>query len=329
MLLPKFLVSPKVGLRRIPPRLCIPLVTLLLAFPSGVAAREAAEYVSIVEIVATSETGGGITAAQRGAFEAALLSAYDVNSLDQLSGRVAVFLLTDIRLQNPSLNCYQFGCEELAQDSAASAIKVALAVYVFHLVENRKLDFDQPVGGSTLMDQVVSMIGESDNQAANSILRLVGMENTNAYFEGLRFTKEELHFGRTFSSQGQAVANSNRDNVATPKALAKLYFMIAQESNIDGLLSGEQLRVLRRLLDSEGLRNDDPHYNDRLNGLFPKGVHFYHKTGANQEVIVDAGYVVASKDVRFILVAYDTKKDRSAMARLGLGILKLMKGGRL
>jgi hypothetical protein len=152
------------------------------------------------------------------------------------------------------------------------------------------------------------------------------MDAVNAWYDGLGF-QGELRFRRHFSGNPSADPGV-KDNTASARALTLLYFLIAQPDGIPHFLNGNSLQAVRALLSNQpGHVNTQPQFNDRLNGKFPRGVVFMHKTGSNSEVIADAGIVsnYLPGAPSFVIVAFDAKLSKPAMQRLGLNLLKLMK----
>ena len=173
------------------------------------------------------------------------------------------------------------------------------------------------------------MCGESNNDSANLLLAAVGIDRANAWLESLGFGAGELHFGRYFTPTSLGFASKYNESggevIASAAAMAEFYFLLAQDEDLDGFLSKAGLRRAEGYLQSSGKVNNLKEFNDRLNGSFPRGAYFTHKTGSNADVVADGG-IVRQGSLRFIMTAYDTGKDRAAMRRLGLALLKFIQG---
>jgi beta-lactamase class A len=201
---------------------------------------------------------------------------------------------------------------------AASSIKVVLAAMAGLEAEQQpdpgwKAQLDK----GTLGGAVRSMISVSNNAAANSLLRRYGRDKVNAWLARLGLEADELHFEREFGDLGHVPLA--RDNRCTALGLAKFYCLLAQAVDIDGLGSASTLLKLRLLLDSQGDCNNHAEYNDRLNGRLPRGVHFVHKTGSNEDVLADGGVVYDNQgQPRLALVVLDRTKNKRAIQALGL-----------
>lgn len=205
---------------------------------------------------------------------------------------------------------------------AASSIKVVLAALAALEAEQQPdPGWKAALDKGTLGGAVRSMISVSNNAAANSLLRHYGRATVNAWLAKLGLRAEELHFEREFGDLGHVPLA--QDNRCTALGLAKFYCLLAQSVDIEGLGTASTLAKLRLLLDSQGDCNNHTDYNDRLNALLPKGAHFVHKTGSNQDVLADGGVIYDDQGrPRLTLVVLDRTKNRRAMQQLGLAAYK-------
>jgi beta-lactamase class A len=248
----------------------------------------------------------------------AILDAYQTSDGKSLGEHLYVALLTDIEI-NEDTKFYVFAPPS-ERHSAASTIKVALLLRLVTEIQRRpdstKWGFDGEDWGKIAQ----AMIRNSDNVAANKVLNRYGLAAMNDWLAKLGFTERELRFGRDFQS---SAPTTKAENYATAEGLAKLFFLLAQKGDVKGLPRSGMLVKIRQMLD-DSKANNNPEFNDRLNARFPGGVSFIHKTGSNSIVLADGGIVVDG-DRSYILVVFDTAKNKEAMQRMGLAVLELMR----
>ena len=299
---------------------------LCLGTAPALAARDAREVLSLLDGV-IARSGQHQNDSDYQAFLSAVAGSYGVRDINKLAGRVHVALFSDVVL-TPKLRYYGVGSMESGY-SAASTLKVAVLCMVLSEVEQGRMTLAQKISGQSVETHLKRMCGQSNNDSANLLLQAVGIERTNAWLTGLGFAESELHFGRYFTPTKLGFANAYNESggevTASAAAMAELYFLLAQDEDLDRFLKKASLRQAKALLQSNGKVNNRKEFNDRLNGSFPKDAYFTHKTGSNASVVGDGGIARLDK-LRFIMVAYDTGKDRAAMSRLGLALLKLMQG---
>lgn len=308
---------------------------LILTCAPALAARDAREIVTRLDGVIAQAAGRKGDPDYR-AFLAAVAQGYGVSDLGRLAGRVHVGLFSDVVLSD-QLRYYGVGSTESGY-SAASTLKVAVLCLVLSDIEQGRMALKGSLAGQSVETHLKRMCGQSNNDSANLLLQAVGIERANAWLAALGFGPAELHFGRYFTPTGLGFANEyNRrggEVTASAAALAELYFLLAQDEDLGGFLTKASLRQAKALLQSNGQVNNRKEFNDRLNGSFPRGVSFTHKTGSNAGVVGDGGIVRVTGadgkpragDLRFIMTAYDTGKDRGAMRKLGLALLEWMQG---
>lgn len=298
----------------------IALSGFYLFFPQVCNAEDARHYVHELHRRISSDAIRLFSSDLQKEFEGVICEAYGVDSVDVLQGRVAVSVFAPLSFSNTVYLSY--GEDELHDSSAASSIKIAILLYYYHLFSIGEVQPTTLIEGHTCDSLLVDMIRSSNNEYANILLRNVGFDRINQWYYSLGFTDNEICFRRFFS--GNAKPSEQNDNTASSKGLIILYYLIAQQNDIQGLMSSRDLRKLRQTISSIGEINNKTVFNDRLNGNFPSDIPFCHKSGSNEENIVDAGIVYAGM-IDYIIVAYDTAKDRAAMRKLGYGILVLMK----
>jgi beta-lactamase class A len=250
-------------------------------------------------------------------FLQAIAGAYGVKDAAQLRGRVFVAYISSADLSAPP-RFYVF-TTPTEHHSAASALKVVLLSALARTVDMGQASWSDKRGKLTLSEHARRMVRQSNNESANAIMDVFSIQGVNDWLARLGFSTAEIEFQRHFSGSAKP---GGPDNFATAAALAKFYFLLAQESAVDGMPARGAAGKARAMLSSAGSVNTDPHFNDRLNGKFPAGVEFVHKTGSNAVVIGDGG-IVYDNGGAFIITAFDLKQDRAAMARLGLALLKL------
>ncbi len=293
------------------------LTSLLLVAGLACAARAETASAVLPQLRELQQTSAGTDAAGYRAFTAAIASAYGVKDVEQLRGRVFVAYIGGTDLAQRSA-FYVFSSAK-ERHSAASTVKVVLLAALIRTIEEGQLGWGEMRGKLALSDHAKRMVRVSNNDSANAILDVFSISGINDWLKRLGFNNSEIEFQRRFSPGAKP---GPPDNYATAAGLAEFWFLMAQEAGLRDMLSPTAQAKARAMLSSLGQVNTDPHYNDRLNGKFPAGVEFAHKTGSNAEVIGDGGIVFDSGGA-FIIVAFDKKQNRAAMAKLGLKLLEL------
>lgn len=291
------------------------LAVALYALPSLSRASTSSEVLEQLDALQQSAAQQGDPG--YGKFLQAIAGAYGVKDAAQLRGRVFVAYIssTDLSL-NPQFYVFTAPNEH---HSAASTLKVVLLSALARTIDKGQAQWGDKRGKLTLGEHAKRMVRQSNNESANAIMDVFSIQGVNDWLARLGFSPAQIEFQRHFSGNAKP---GGLDNFATAAALAKFYFLLAQDDAVDEMPSRGAAGKARAMLSSAGSVNTDPKFNDRLNGKFPAGVEFVHKTGSNAVVIGDGG-IVYDNGSAFIIVAFDTKKDRSAMARLGLALLKL------
>lgn len=288
----------------------------LLGQTATARAGQAGELLAELRALRQDSASPGDAAGYR-AFTTAIAGAYGVKDVEQLRGRVFVAYIggTDIAAR-PAFYVFSSAKE---RHSAASTVKVVLLAALIRTIEEGKLTWSDKRGTASLGDHAKRMVRVSNNDSANAILDVFSIGGINDWLNRLSFDTSEIEFQRRFSGSAKP---GPPDNYATAAGLAEFWFLMAQEQGLKDMLSPTAQAKARALLSSSGLINTEIKYNDRLNGKFPAGVEFAHKTGSNAEVIGDGGIVYDAAGP-FIIVAFDKKQDRAAMARLGLKLLDM------
>jgi beta-lactamase class A len=293
------------------------LLCLLLLSALATVARADSASSLLPQLRELQQTSAGADPAGYRAFCAAIAAAYGVKDVEQLRGRVFVAYIggTDLAAQPPF---YVFASAK-ERHSAASTVKIVLLAALIRTIEEGKLSWGDKRAGAALSDHAKRMVRVSNNDSANAILDIYSINGVNDWLARLGFTKDEIDFQRRFSASAKP---GPPDNYATVAGLAEFWFLVAQEQGLKDMLSPTAYAKARAMLSNLGQVNTDPKYNDRLSGKFPKGVEFAHKTGSNVAVIGDGGIAFDGGE-GFIIVAFDTKQNRGAMAKLGLKLLEL------
>jgi beta-lactamase class A len=308
----------QLGFRFAAARIVCALLALAIAlcappcYAHAATAGQVLEQLDALEQAAPQPGGSGY-----GRFLQAIAGAYGVKDAAQLSGRVFVAYISSVDLSQPPA-FYAF-TSPTEHHSAASTLKVVLLAALVRTIDMGQAKWSDKRGGLTLAEHAKRMVRVSNNESANAIMDVFGIKGINDWLARLGFSAAEIEFQRHFSG---ATKPGGLDNFATAAALAKFYFLLAQPGGVDEMPSAGAAGKARAMLSSAGSVNTDPKFNDRLNGKFPAGVEFVHKTGSNAVVIGDGG-IAYDNGGAFIIVAFDTKQDRAAMAKLGLALLKL------
>jgi beta-lactamase class A len=101
------------------------------------------------------------------------------------------------------------------------------------------LRFMQPRTQLTLRDLGLLVMALSDNEAANELIRRVGMENVNRRLDELSLTSTRL---RRLMLDLEA-ARAGRENVSTPRQLAALARLVAAGEGLPPALAADLLTV--------------------------------------------------------------------------------------
>lgn len=247
--------------------------------------------------------------------------AYGDRGIDDLQQRLSIALYCGI---HGKTQLEYFGLRgETFRDSAASTIKVVLLVAALHFCETGVLSLDEVLDGRTVEEHCRAMIAESRNDSANALLMRLSYDRVNRWLNEVGFKPGELSFGRLFKPTKYPIPLTDTENKATALGLAKFYYLLTYITDVDGFLTAADLNQARRILGSDRL-NTLGAFNDRLNAKVPTDVTCYHKTGENSQVLGDGG-LFSGEGVKYILVVFDSGKDRPAMQELGVRIFEFMR----
>lgn len=208
-------------------------------------------------------------------------------------------------------------CEEFVQPEQnvypASTIKTLIAVAVLRKIDKGLVAFDTRVkidqinapvecqdwdceiygpGKVLTVERLLfDMITVSNNLATNQLIDVAGRDWINETSDLMQTPTLKVY--RKMYNRQDPEPNNPKRNTASASGLTGLYREIS--TGRLGVLS-----VANRAVMIEILRNQK--LNDRLNGLFPAGLTFYHKTGSTSFSSSDGGYFHIDQDRIAILV---------------------------
>jgi beta-lactamase class A len=269
-------------------------------------------------------TGGNLPAIHE-EFLSTLCDVYGCEHASELHDRLSVAIYSKLHLDQQPEFIGLYG--EQFRDSAASTVKVVLLAAAYHFAGTGELSLEAELKGASLEQHCQQMITQSNNDSANIVLSEIGYMRINNWLKQLGFSHDELSFGRFFKPTRFDIPSSDTENYATALALAQFYFLLAQNDDVPGFLSLSSINHIRQIISSTN-HNSNPNYNDRLNRKFSASeAVFYHKTGANSQVVGDGGIFsisTGSSSAKYIVVVFDNEKDRKLMGELGFRISQLM-----
>jgi len=179
----------------------------------------------------------------------------------------------------------EFGINDTDQFTSASCEKVPLNLYLYNQIQSGAVNPDgtltylqedyetgtgsiqyQPVGTQyTIRELSMLSITQSDNVAANMLIRFLGMPNIKNYMRQVG---------------GQVVLDGQ--NVSCPRDMGLYMKLVYEFYENNGTLGNE---LMNNFLNTD--------YNDRLPALLPSSVKVAHKIGNEVNVVNDAGIVFA------------------------------------
>lgn len=197
-----------------------------------------------------------------------------------------------------------FGINDTDEYTAASTIKVPLNLYLYTQIKSGavdprgtltylKEDYEGGTGdiqyekvGSTytIGDLSKLSIGESDNVAANMLIRHLGAENIKQYMR-----------------QVGGVVVRDEENVSCPRDMV-LYMRLIYEFNQNEGELGQ--RLMEYFLNTE--------FNDKIPALLPKNVKVAHKIGNQVGVINDVGIVFSDSPYILAVMSKDVNEEEAA-----------------
>lgn len=200
--------------------------------------------------------------------------------------------------------------------AAASLIKVPILAVAFKAIGERRFSLDTILiierkditGGSGVIKTMKlpvrmsvrklleKMIAESDNTAANKIIKLLGFDYINESFKELGLKNTVLRRKMMdFSKRKKGV-----ENYTTASDTALIMEKIYKKELVNGPFSKLAVIFLKR-----------QKVNDRIPRYLPQEIAVAHKTGLERGVVHDAGIVFTSKGSFIICVLTKDVKDYS------------------
>jgi len=177
----------------------------------------------------------------------------------------------------------------------ASSIKLAVLYEVYRQADEGRIDLSEPtrppaarVGGGgvlqelgdrvtlTWRDLVVLMMGWSDNEATNVLVRRVGLEAVNRRLDGLGLPRTRL---RRLMMDVEA-ARLGAENVSTPRELARLAEIVARGEGLAPARATDALAAARV-----------PDQGSPFRRGLPEGTRAVSKPGALEGVRCEAAFV--------------------------------------
>src|SRR5512142_2883829 len=137
----------------------------------------------------------------------------------------------------------------------------------------------EPIGTELTVDEALEqMITVSDNGTAQALWRILGPANINA-------TLAKIGIG-----DFHVALDHEEDNVASPRAIATFFTMLAKRTLVSAAASDRMLARLER-----------QRINDRLPASLPDGVVVAHKTGNLPALVHDAGIIFTPSGPRVVV----------------------------
>ncbi|HEY6958041.1 MAG TPA: serine hydrolase [Candidatus Limnocylindria bacterium] len=137
----------------------------------------------------------------------------------------------------------------------------------------------EPVGTELTVDEALEkMITVSDNGAAQALWRVLGPANIDATLVKVGIANFHV------------ALDHDEDNVATPRAIATFFTMLANKTLVSAAASDRMLARLER-----------QEINDRLPASLPDGVVVAHKTGNLPALVHDAGIIFTPSGPRVVV----------------------------
>ncbi len=251
----------------------------------------------------------------------------EIRSLVQQSkGNLSLCLKTDEGEMN---------IQAQAEKSAASVIKVPIAMACLALADQGKIDLEQkvtithPVAGTgvinylygvkeiSLKNAIALSIIVSDNIAANIVIDAVGFEQANVFFKRVGATN--THLKRAFMDHASLA--SGIDNVTTAADMCLFLQLLDEDSNV---LSKESKALMREVMQHQQFKDKLPSYQN----MFAEEVHIGNKTGTLDGVEHDIAYFENKNKTTYIAVLstdWEYNHDgRQTIAQIGQKVLEYM-----
>ncbi|NPV91368.1 MAG: serine hydrolase [Firmicutes bacterium] len=196
-----------------------------------------------------------------------------------------------------------FGINDTDEYTAASTIKVPLNLYLYNRISSGAVDPQETLtysredyeGGTgdiryekfgktyAIADLSKLSIEESDNVAANMLIRRLGADNLRQYMR-----------------QVGGVVVRDGENVSCPSDMG-LYLRLIYEFDLKEGELGK--RLMNSFLNTE--------FNDELPALLPKNVKVAHKIGNQVGVVNDVGIVFTSSPYILAVMSKDVSEDEA------------------
>lgn len=187
----------------------------------------------------------------------ARIASYD-DAFDGVIGVTAIDLTTG----------HSFSHNGTLVTTQASLIKVPILVTTFSRIQAGALKLDD------VRDQLTRMIRDSDNEATNEIIKLIGMARVNAMMASLGLPNTRLR--RIMLDFPAAIRNE--ENTSTPEEMARLIALIYREKVVSPQACQEMIAMMKLV------RAD-------FRGALPAGVESASKPGQVEGVHTEAGIV--------------------------------------
>lgn len=182
----------------------------------------------------------------------------------------------------------------------ASSIKITVLAELYRQAEQRKLSLDDLytvnaadlVADSDIMggltpgvtrvtnrDLATMMVAVSDNSATNVLMDRVGMENVNAFLEGMGLHQTRLRR----KMMDLKAASEGRENVSTPREMMALLDALYRNKVLSKTVTGDFFKML------------STHKDSWIPRYLPDDLQSANKPGALEGVRNDSGVVFASR----------------------------------
>jgi beta-lactamase class A len=201
---------------------------------------------------------------------------------------------------------YYFGTEvyytsgNSQRTPAASVIKVFIADYAYSLIERGALSASDVIDGQNVTSLITTMIQDSNNASANSLIDAFGMEAINAYLveQGYPDTKVER---RLLDTAARAKGLDNWTSLDDCLKILKKLYQAEREGR-----GSELLEIMK----GQNVRTKIP-------VEIPSGVVIANKTGELDDVENDIGIVfVGNNDFAVIALSYNPYNSSTTRATI-------------
>jgi beta-lactamase class A len=197
-----------------------------------------------------------------------------------------------------------FGINDTDEYTAASTIKLPLNLYLYNKIKSGaidpgstltylKEDYESGTGGiqyekfgtSYTIDELSRLsIEESDNVAANMLIRNLGVENFKQYMR-----------------QVGGVVVRDGENISCPRDMALYMKLVYEFSKNEGELGQKLMGILM-----------DTQFNDKIPAPLPDNIKVAHKIGNQVGVVNDVGIVFADSPYILAVMSKDVNEEEAA-----------------